>query len=257
MYSKATHISVVAPGFRNNIVAKDVPSTKVSTIPNFVDTEFIRPLDKANTFSHRYGLTHKFVVTHAGNVGYVYDLETLVEAALLLRLQRDVQFLIVGDGVVRQSLEAKVRALELTNVSFLPYQPRETLPFLRATSDVQVALYKKGASRYSMPSKVYEIMASGRPVLASADVHSDLWDLVANTNCGICLEPDDPTKLASAVMTLYKDPQLRLRMGAQGRREVDRRYSVEAVVTQYDELIRSIDARRRPSARLLEHQAWH
>jgi colanic acid biosynthesis glycosyl transferase WcaI len=229
----------------------------VSTIPNFVDTEFIRPLDKANQFSRDYGLTHKFVVTHAGNVGYVYDLETLVDAAMLLRSQSGVQFLIVGDGVVRRSLEAKVRALELANVSFLPYQPRETLPYLRAASDVQVALYKKGASRYSMPSKVYEIMASGRPVLASADIHSDLWNLVANTQCGICLEPQEPNKLASAVMTLYKDPNLRSRMGARGRHEVDRRYSVRAVVDQYDELIRSIDARRRPIARLLEHQAWH
>lgn len=257
MYSRAAHISVIAPGFRDNIVAKDVPSTKVSTIPNFVDTGFIRPLDKANEFSHRHGLTHKFVVTHAGNVGYVYDLETLVEAARLLRAEPDVQFLIVGDGVVRPSLEARVRDLELTNVAFLPYQPRETLPFLRATSDVQVALYKKGASRYSMPSKVYEIMASARPVLASADVHSDLWNLVAKTQCGICLEPQNPAGLASAVMTLYRDPKLRMRMGVHGRSEVDRRYSVDAVVAQYDELIRSIHARRRSARRLLEYQAWH
>jgi colanic acid biosynthesis glycosyl transferase WcaI len=257
MYAQAAHISVIAPGFRDNIIAKGVASTKVSTIPNFVDTQFIRPLAKINEFSHRHGLTHKFVVTHAGNLGYVYDLETLVEAASLLRSESDVQFLIVGDGVVRAGLEAKVKALGLTNVLFLPYQPRETLPFLRATSDVQVALYNEGASRYSMPSKVYEIMASGRPVLASADVHSDLWNLVANTNSGICLEPHDPTKLASAVMTLYRDPQLRLRMGEHGRREAEREYSVEAVVTQYDELIQSIDARRRPSARLMEHRAWH
>jgi colanic acid biosynthesis glycosyl transferase WcaI len=257
MYSRATHISVIAPGFRENIIAKDVPSTKVSTIPNFVDTQFIRPQDKANEFSDRYGLTDKFVVTHAGNVGYVYDLETLVEAASLLRLKRDMQFLIVGDGVVRPKLEAQVRALGLENVLFLPYQPREALPFLRATSDVQVALYKKGASRYSMPSKVYEIMASGRPVVASADVDSDLWNLVANTNCGICLEPDDPNGLASAVMALYNDPPLRQRMGDQGRQEVDRRYSVDAVVAQYDTLIRSIEGGRRPGARVLEHQAWH
>jgi colanic acid biosynthesis glycosyl transferase WcaI len=257
MYSQAAHISVIAHGFRDNIIAKGVAPTKVSTIPNFVDTQFIRPLAKLNEFSERHGLTHKFVVTHAGNLGYVYDLETLVEAASLLRSESEVQFLIVGDGVVRAGLEAKVKALGLTNVLFLPFQARETLPFLRATSDVQVALYNKGASRYSMPSKVYEIMASGRPVLASADVHSDLWNLVANTNSGLCLEPHDPTKLASAVMTLYRDPQLRLRMGEHGRREAEREYSVEAVVTQYDELIKSIAARRRPSARLLEHPAWH
>ena len=79
-----------------------------------------------------------------------------------------------------------------TNVRFLPFQPRERLPLLRAASDVQVALYEKGSARFSMPSKVYEIMASGRPVLASADADSDLWRLVRDVRCGICVEPHTP-----------------------------------------------------------------
>src|SRR5262249_4458320 len=78
MYRTAAHVSVVAPGFRENISRKGVPSDKISVIPNFVDTDFIRPLGKRNAFSERYGLHDRFVVTHAGNVGFVYDLESLV-----------------------------------------------------------------------------------------------------------------------------------------------------------------------------------
>jgi colanic acid biosynthesis glycosyl transferase WcaI len=118
------------------------------------------------------------------------------------------------------------------------------LPLLRAASDVQVALYKRGSARFSMPSKVYEIMASGRPVLASADVQSDLWNLVTTTQCGICVEPHDPVQLASAVMTLYEDPPLRFRMGERGRHEAERGYSRRAVVAKYDELIRLVEATR-------------
>jgi colanic acid biosynthesis glycosyl transferase WcaI len=107
-----------------------------------------------------------------------------------------------------------------------------------------------------MPSKVYEIMASGRPVLASADSPSDLSSLVATAQCGICVEPGDPATLASAVMTLYEDAPLRLRMGERGRHEAERAYSVGAVVAKYDELLDSIRARHKPSARLQENRAW-
>jgi colanic acid biosynthesis glycosyl transferase WcaI len=256
MYSRATHVSVISNAIGENIVAKGVPAEKLSTIPNFVDTDFIRPLPKENYFSYRFDLADKFVVTHAGNVGYVYDLETLIETASILRSQRDIQFLIVGDGVARPQLEAKVQALGLENVRFLPFQPRDQLPLLRAASDVQVALYKRGSSRYSMPSKVYEIMASGRPVVASADTDSDLWNLVRDTRCGICVDPHDPSQLASAIMALHADPPLRSRMGERGRREADETYSVEAVVERYDRLICSIVAPRPVAARAaLENRA--
>jgi colanic acid biosynthesis glycosyl transferase WcaI len=242
MYARAKHVTVIGDSFRTNILAKGVDHRKVSTIPNFADTEFIRPVAKDNAFSRRHGLINKFVVTHAGNVGYVYDLETLIDAADLLRDKHDVVFLIVGDGVARPSLEAKVRDLSLDNVRFLPFQPRDVLPMLRAASDVQLALYRQGASRYSMPSKVYEIMASGRPVLASAEPHSDLWKLVRSTGCGMCVEPDDPTKLAAAIELLRQDQSRRLVMGLQGRCAVEQQYSRDVVVNQYAELIDTVGA---------------
>jgi colanic acid biosynthesis glycosyl transferase WcaI len=94
-----------------------------------------------------------------------------------------------------------------------------------------------------MPSKVYEIMASGRPVLASADVGSDLWQLMTSIRCGICVEPHAPDKLAAALLALYRDPVLRARMGERGREEAVRTYSREAVVEQYELLCRHIASR--------------
>lgn len=244
MYARAAHVSVIAPSFQRNLVNKRVPDGKIATIPNFVDVDFIRPYPKDNAFSREHGLTNKFVVTHAGNLGYVYDLDALLDVARMVRSESNIRFLIVGDGVDRGRLQDRAATLGLDNVQFLPFQPRDRLPLLRAASDVQVALYRHGSARFSMPSKVYEIMASGRPVLASADMDSDLSQLVARTGCGICIEPHSPEKLGAALLALYRDPALRRRMGRCGRDEAVRTYSREAIVAQYEDLCRTVVASR-------------
>lgn len=240
MYRKADHLAVITPAFLEHLETKGVNPTKATVIPNFVDTNFIRPLPKANPFSAREGLTEKFVVTHAGNIGYVYDLDSLLESAALLSDIEDLVVLIVGDGVARRSLIAKVEELRLRNVKFLPFQPVEDLPYLRAASDVQVSLYKADSGKYSMPSKVYEIMASGRPLLASADRDTDIWHLVESTDCGVCVDPGEPKGLAEAIVRLREDVEERRAMGRRGRAEAERNYSIESVAHQYQRLFESL-----------------
>jgi colanic acid biosynthesis glycosyl transferase WcaI len=252
MYRAAAHVSVITPSFQTNIVGKGIDDEKVSVIPNFVDSEFIRPLQRHNEFSKRHGLDDKFVVTHAGNLGYVYDLETLLDAAALIKSWKaldDIVFLIVGDGVVRERLIMTAASLELDNVRFLPFQPRASLPLLRASSDVQLALYRTASARFSMPSKVYEIMASGRPVLASAEADSDLARLVVGAGAGVCVSPKAQRQLADAIVRLRSDAALRREMGERGRAAVERTYSRDVVVTQYDELLRAIGNRSREGKR--------
>jgi colanic acid biosynthesis glycosyl transferase WcaI len=96
-----------------------------------------------------------------------------------------------------------------------------------------------------MPSKVYEIMASGRPVLASAEAGSDLRRLVVDTQCGVCVEPHDARQLAKAILALRANPRLRRRMGERGRRVVEVGFSTESVVNRYDNLLRSIGQERK------------
>ena len=237
MCQNAAHISVITPYFREHVRSLGVPAHRVSVIPNFVDTAFIRPLPKDNAFARQYGLADRFVVTHAGNVGYAYDLDTMIEAAELLRDRPELQFLIVGDGVLRRGLEERVERRSLSNVRFLPFQPVALLPLVRATSDVQVALSRPGASGHSMPSKVYEIMASGRPLLASAEHGSDLWRLVCETGAGMVIDPGDARALVGALIELWTKPRMREHMGHLGRAEAERNYSLAAIVDAYEELL--------------------
>jgi colanic acid biosynthesis glycosyl transferase WcaI len=252
MYQRSAQLSVITPSFREHAVGIGIAADRISVVPNFVDTSFIRPLPRQNSFSERNDLSDKFVVTHAGNVGYVYDLDTMLDAATILSAYEDIVFLIVGDGVSKAPLELKAREMGLRNVRFLPFQPHADLPWLRATSDVQVSLYRHGSSRHSMPSKVYEIMASGRPLLVSADVRSDVWNLVEETGCGLCVEPENAEKLAVAVLRLYQDRDLCTRMGVLGRQEVERRYSREVVAGCYNELLQGVVARPR-ATRAIRH----
>jgi colanic acid biosynthesis glycosyl transferase WcaI len=244
MYRKAGHITVISTAMRRNLMQKGLPREKVTLVPNFVNTGFIRPLPRANPFSAAQGLDGKFVVMHAGNLGYVYDLDSLLEAAALIGHEKDIFFLIVGGGVARGGLEEKADRLELQNVRFLPFLPHESLPWLRASADVQVSLYKPGAARYSMPSKIYEIMASGRPLLAGADPGSDVWELIERSRCGICVKPEEPRQLANAILDLYRDRPLRETMGRNGREWAEKKYCREVVVRSYHRLIQEISGRR-------------
>jgi colanic acid biosynthesis glycosyl transferase WcaI len=243
MYRQAAGISVISATMRANLLGKKVPAAKLALIPNFVDSDFIRPLPRANDFSRAHGLDDKFVVMHAGNLGYVYDLDGLLAAAKILADDDKIIFLIVGAGVAKSALEEKAKLWRLPNVRFLPFQPREQLPWLRATADVQVSLYKRGAARHSMPSKIYEIMASGRPLLASAESGSAVWQVVNDNRCGICVEPDRPELIADASQTLRRDQQARQEFGTNGRHAAATRYSKQTTVEAYEELIQRITGR--------------
>jgi len=249
MYRKAARVTVIAPAMRENLLAKRVPAARIEVIPNFVDGGFIRPLPRKNEFSRAHGLENKFVVMHAGNLGYVYDLESLLEAAKLLEALPDVVFVIVGDGVAKPAMIERAKNLRLSNLRFLPFQPHDQLPWLRASADVQVSLYKQGAARHSMPSKIYEIMASGRPLVASAEPDSTIRQLVDDSDCGLCVEPENSRQLADAVRALYADATLRQRLAANGRRHAIETFNLDCVASRYEQLMQAVLARGAGAAR--------
>jgi colanic acid biosynthesis glycosyl transferase WcaI len=241
MYDRAAHITVISNEQRAVLMRKGVPGSRVTVIPNFVDTTFIRPLPKDNELARRLGLHDRFVVAHAGNLGYAYDFESVLQAAAMLKQQSNVLFLIVGDGVLREHLAVQIAARALTNVRMLPFQPEADLPWLRAAIDVQLSLYAKGSVQSSLPSKIYEIMASARPAIVSAERGSDLFNLITATGCGICIEPENAEQLADAIRTLHDDGAKRDLLGQRGRDAVERSFSKQVAVDAYARLINDID----------------
>jgi colanic acid biosynthesis glycosyl transferase WcaI len=235
MYARAHHITVISEAQRSNLLSKGVPAERISVVPNFVDAQRFQVGIPRNEYGQRW--RGKFVAMHAGNLGFAYDFATLLKAASCLADLPDMHVVIVGDGVLKNELQEDVRARGLTNVEFLPFQPEDQLPALRAAAAVQLSLYRRGSSELSLPSKLYEIMASGRPLIASAEPTSDIAALLQSARAGLCIDPEDVGQLVAALRRLHADAAERDAMGRAGRAYVSAHHSVSAAADAYETLL--------------------
>ena len=235
-YRAADAVTVLSDDLRDNVAAKLPPGQgqKVRTIPNFVDTKAITPLDRRTPYRRELGLGDETVVMYAGNIGLSQSLDLLVTAARRLVDRTDVVFVVNGGGSGRPALEAE--AAGLPNLRFADYQPKDRLAEVLATGDIHVVPLKRGLARSSVPSKTYSILAAGRPLLASVDAGTEVARVVEKAAAGLTVPPDDPEAFTEALLTLLDSPARRAEMGASGRTFVERWASPAAVAASYEDL---------------------
>jgi glycosyltransferase involved in cell wall biosynthesis len=213
---------------------------KFHVIHNWVDEGFIRPLPRAeNRFAMEHGLLGKFVVLYSGNIGRSQDLETVILAAERFQ-DRDAVFLFIGEGGKKQRLEALTRERGLRNVRFLPYQPREMLPFSLTCADVSLVALERGIEGLSMPSKLYAILASGSPVVALVEADFEIARIIATAGCGKSVAPSDVEGLASVLEGYYADRDACARDGRRGREYLEAHFGRERALREYYALIESV-----------------
>jgi colanic acid biosynthesis glycosyl transferase WcaI len=240
VYSKASAVTVIASRMREQLLEKSVSNDKVHVIPNFVDVSDLLPLKKDNDFSRKHNLYSKFVVSYAGNMGPAQGLEHFIDAAKILKEEAGVSFLIMGDGILRKSLQRRIEGYNLGNCIFLPYQPYSLMAQAYATSDLCLVPQAIETGFEAVPSKVYRIMACARPVLAVTDQNSDLARLVRDASCGAYVLPGSAEVLAEMIMRAYQNQQKWQEMGMSGRKHVVCYYARAIVTNQYHELIENI-----------------
>ncbi len=248
-YLRSDAVTVLSDDLRDNVVAKisgrrggaGDPS-KVRVIPNFIDTTWIRPMERENDYRREHGLTGKQVVMYAGNVGFSQSLDLVLAAASHFADDPDVVFVINGGGSARPSLERE--AAGLPNVCFVDMAPKERLPEVAAAADVHVVPLKAGLARSSVPSKLYTILAAGRPVVASVDPGTEVARTVEAADAGVAVPPDDPEAFTKALVRLVQAPDEARRMGESGRRFVERWASPAAVAESYEALFVELAGRR-------------
>jgi lipopolysaccharide/colanic/teichoic acid biosynthesis glycosyltransferase len=248
LLARADRVVAVGEAMRARLIAvKGADPGKVAVIHNWADCRAIVPGPKDNPVSVRLGLADPFVVMHSGNVGLSQGLEVLLDAAERLRCHPDIVFAIVGDGVRRAALEAEARARRLANVRFLPYQPRESLASSFAAADVFVVSLKAGLSGSIVPSKLYGILAAGRPYVAAVEDTTEVAAITRRWRAGRLVPPGDAEQLAAEILTLYRDRDLARSLGENARRAAlsfDRPDQVSA----YERLFVEIAAAPRPLA---------
>ncbi|NQU44130.1 glycosyltransferase family 4 protein [bacterium] len=214
---------------------------KVVVIPNWADGERIRPIPRENhPLLKEWGLAEKFVVQYSGNIGLFHEIETIVRAARRLRDQApDVHFLFIGDGGQLGWLRDEVEREDLRNVTLEPFQTRERLPLTLTACDAGLVTLKASATGYCVPSKLYGVLAAGRPVLAIMEERCASARTVIENGCGIVVPPGDDSSLAEAIVRLKGDAETRRRQGEASREAWARHYSIGPVADAYRRVIRS------------------
>jgi len=242
LYLRSDAVTVLSEDLRQNLAAKvgRRRPERVVVIPNFVDTEAIEPRSRDNSYREDFGLGDRTVVMYAGNLGYSQSVDLMFDAARALADDPDVVFVVNGSGSQREALME--RSAGLSNVVWSELQPRERLPEVLAAADVHCVLLRRGLARSSVPSKLYSILAAGRPAIASVDVGTEVERTLVDADAGIAVAPEDPAEFIAAVRTVVADRAERDRMGANGRRWVERWLSPAAVAEAYETLFEQVRA---------------
>jgi len=204
--------------------------------PNWVDTDAIRPLYSANSYRHQLRIPNDaFVALYSGTMGAKQGLEVLAQAAHLLAEQTNIHFVFCGQGVGRAALQKE--CADLARVHWLPLQPAERLEELLNAADVHLLPQQRVSADLMMPSKLAGMLASGRPVLATADPDTEIGSWV--DGCGRLVAPGDSAALSDALVLMSKDPAHCRNMGAQARKRAVQNLSQDAVLRGFQREMQS------------------
>jgi len=241
LYASADRVVALGRDMERLVEEKSQGGAHVSVIPNWGDVNVITPMPKTeNALLQKLNLTDKFVVHYSGNHGRTHDLLSIIEAAKLLEDERDVHFLFIGEGSGKAEVVARASELELENVTFCTFVDRAELNTSLNAADVSVLAFKKGMAGISVPSRLYNLMAAGKPILGVVDNNSEVADVIREAKLGIAVSPESPRNLAEQILSLRNDGDLRVKMAENSRNEAVSKYSYDVTKQQYRDLFDSL-----------------
>jgi colanic acid biosynthesis glycosyl transferase WcaI len=234
---RAKRVVAIGETMRARLEAKGVKRDRLRVIPNWTDTSAIQPAPRDNDWAREQGLADGFVVMHSGNIGHAQDLETLVRASTHLHDIDRLIVALVGFGARHAYYESLVAQLDATAVRFLPYQPRELLSQSLSSADVHFVGLGSGLAGYVVPSRLYGILAAGRPVLVSAEEESETAKVVRDAGCGVVVPPGQPDRVAAAIRSLAAGEHDLGEMGRRGRAYVEAEAGRDVAFARYRALL--------------------
>jgi glycosyltransferase involved in cell wall biosynthesis len=199
---------------------------KVICIPTWADIDVIKPVNKErNWFAAKYDLLNKTTILYSGNMGHSHSIETILEAAKLLKGTKGIHFLFIGEGAKWSLVKKTVEEYQLKNITLLPFQPEKVLPMSLTSGDIGVVTYEDGTQGCMSPSKAYYYMAAGLPLLVISKYQTGLTRLVKEKGCGIWIKNGDADGIAMAVKELRENPILLAEYKKAARKIAEQFYS--------------------------------
>ena len=237
VYHRADRVIVLGEDMRAILTEGGIPDDRITTVPNWADTQRIYPVRQANAFRQSEGLDGQFVVMYSGNMGLCQNLDNILEAATLLRDRSEIQFVLVGDGASRARLERRAHERNLTNVRFRPYQPQSQLAYSLSAADLHLVPLDARVTGCLVPSKLYGILAAGVPSLVVADDRCEASRVIRETETGKIVTPDDPEQLAKSILWCAANRSELKQMGHRARLLAERDYDRKTATDRFGQLL--------------------
>jgi len=233
LYRRAACVVPVTKGFAEDMIRRDIPANKIEVITNGVDLDMYKPGQREDNLRSQIGLSEdQFIILYIGAHGISHGLPKVLDAAESLQEEKDVHFLFVGEGAVKSKLIELTEKKQLQNVTFMPGQPREKVSDFYHLADVCLVPLSDvpGLSTF-IPSKMFEIMGCGKPIIAP------LWgesaDILTKSGASLVIPPENPEELVSAIKELKINPEECRRMGKCGRAFVEKHYDRKMLARKY------------------------
>lgn len=230
-HDRATSIS---PAMVSKLNQKRTPRADAFQLRNWADVDLVTPQD-SSSYRSAWGITTPHVALYSGSIARKQGLEMLIETARLLEHRGDVSFVICGNGPYRAELE--FAAKNLSNIQFYDLQPKDRLGDLLSLATIHLLPQKRGAADLVLPSKLTNILASGRPVVAGAERGTGLADEIEG--CGCAVEPENAAEMAAAIIQLIDDPVQYAALASSARLRAEAAWSREPIITRFIEWLRS------------------
>jgi colanic acid biosynthesis glycosyl transferase WcaI len=236
VYRRAEAIICLCQGFVDKLTAHDITPERLHLIPDWGDTQNIRPIEGESSFRKKNGLpTNQLLVMYSGNMGKKQGLTNIVQAAELSRNEPEIMWLLVGEGEERALLQREILDRNLGSINLLPLQPAESLPQMYSAADVLLLNQRASVEDSVIPSKLLTYMAAGRAVLAAVSEKSEAARQIRRAECGLVVPAEDPAAVVEALLSLRRDPALRAELGANGRAYAEKHFTKQKVLQKYDE----------------------
>jgi len=213
-------------------------SQQITIIPNWADVDLIIPTPKdENILLEKLGLKNKFVVNLAGNMGLAQGIENLIECVKILKNENDIHFLFIGEGAKKKWMETEINNKGLENITLVDQLPRsEQQNFLNAC-DIALISLLPGMTGVGVPSRIYNIMAAGKPIIGITGNGSEAEFLISEENIGWFVEAGNPKKLAEVLLEAKSNPENIFNMGHASRLLAEKRFSRDRIINEYRKLI--------------------
>jgi glycosyltransferase involved in cell wall biosynthesis len=230
----------MAENLESRFDATKTAAGKVITIYNWADTEWIKPVPKAdNEFAIKHNQVEKLTVMYSGNLGNTHDIETILAAAKELREQDSIHFMIIGKGAKSNIVGQAKLDDNLGNLTILPFQPESVLPLSLPTADISVIALDKGSEGLSVPSKTHYYMAAGSALLGICDQSSEVAQIINKYDCGFFVRPGDVDSVVSNILGLFDD-KTKLQFYKDNSRRAAERYHSRKNTHYYIEALTSL-----------------